>query len=249
MKAIVLSETGGPEQLALQDVPDPDLSEGQSLVHVRAAGVNFLDLLVRQGDYPQAPPLPTILGAEVAGRDGGRPARHRAADRRRLRGARRCRRSATVPAARRARPFAEGAAFLLTYLTAWIPLTRQVRARAGPDGARARRLGRRRLRRDPDRAAPRRACRRHGEHRGEAALRRRGRAPRGVRLRRVRRARAARPRSSIRSAARVHGERSRRSRRSGRSSPSATPAAGGRSSTRPCSSAGTSASRASTSAG
>ena len=67
MKAIVIEETGGPEQLTLQDVPDPDVSEGQSLFHVRAAGVNFLDLLVRQGNYAQAPALPTIPGVEVAG--------------------------------------------------------------------------------------------------------------------------------------------------------------------------------------
>ena len=67
MKAIVIEETGGPEQLALYDVPDPDVSEGQSLLRVRAAGVNFLDLLVRQGNYAQAPELPTIPGVEVAG--------------------------------------------------------------------------------------------------------------------------------------------------------------------------------------
>ena len=67
MRAIVIEETGGPEQLTLQDVPVPDVSEGQSLLHVRAAGVNFLDLLVRQGNYAQAPELPTIPGVEVAG--------------------------------------------------------------------------------------------------------------------------------------------------------------------------------------
>ena len=174
MKAIVLSETGGPEQLVLQDVPEPDLSEGQSLVHVRAAGVNFLDLLIRKGVYPQAPPLPTILGAEVAGETddgrrvvalltGGGYAERVAVDEARL-----------FPLPDNA-SFAEGAAFLLTYLTVWIPLTRQVRAGAGADRARARGLGRGRLRCDPDRATPRRARRRHREHRGEACVRGRGR--------------------------------------------------------------------------
>ena len=73
MKAIVIEQTGGPEQLALQDVPDPDVSEGQSLLHVRAAGVNFLDLLVRQGNYRAG------AGAADHSRRRGRPARRRTA--------------------------------------------------------------------------------------------------------------------------------------------------------------------------
>ncbi len=130
MKAIVIEQTGGPEQLVLQDVPDPDVSEGQSLLHVRAAGVNFLDLLVRQGNYAQAPELPTIPGAEAAGETedgrrvmalltGGGYAEQVAVDAERL-----------IPLPDGA-SFAEGASFLLTYLTAWIPLTRQVRLEPG----------------------------------------------------------------------------------------------------------------------
>ena len=130
MKAIVIEQTGGPEQLALQDVPDPDVSEGQSLFHVRAAGVNFLDLLVRQGNYAQAPELPTIPGVEVAGETedgrrvmalltgGGYAERSRST------------RSGCIPLPEGA-SFAEGASFLLTFLTAWIPLTRQVRLEPG----------------------------------------------------------------------------------------------------------------------
>ena len=68
MKAVVLRETGGPERLELVDTPDPEPRDGQVLVRVRAAGVNFLDVLTRQGRYPQAPQLPAILGGEVAGR-------------------------------------------------------------------------------------------------------------------------------------------------------------------------------------
>ena len=130
MKAIVIEQTGGPEQLVLQDVPDPDVSEGQSLLHVRAAGVNFLDLLVRQGNYAQAPELPTIPGVEVAGETedgrrvmalltGGGYAEQVAVDAERL-----------IPLPDGA-SFAEGASFLLTFLTAWIPLTRQVRLEPG----------------------------------------------------------------------------------------------------------------------
>ena len=55
MKAVVLEETGGPEALAVQDVPEPEAADGQSVVDVRAVGINFLEVLVRQGRYPQAP--------------------------------------------------------------------------------------------------------------------------------------------------------------------------------------------------
>jgi NADPH:quinone reductase len=130
MKAIVLRETGGPERLEYAEAPDPQPGDGQVVVRVRAAGVNFLDVLVRQGRYPQAPPLPTIPGAEVAGevdgrrvmalpsQDGGGYAELVAVDEERL-----------VPLPEGA-SFEEGASFLLTFLTAWIPLTRQ--ARVGP---------------------------------------------------------------------------------------------------------------------
>jgi NADPH:quinone reductase len=130
VKAIVIEETGGPEQLQLHDVPDPDVYEGQSLIHVRAAGVNFLDILVRRGNYAQAPELPTIPGVEVAGETedgrrvmglltGGGYAERVAVEEERL-----------FPLPDGA-SFAEGASFLLTFLTAWIPLTRQVRLEPG----------------------------------------------------------------------------------------------------------------------
>jgi NADPH2:quinone reductase len=131
VRAVLLRETGGPEQLSVTDVPEPEVRDGQALVRVRAAGVNFLDVLVRQGRYPQAPPLPTVLGSEVAGEvdgrrvmalpraDGGGYAELVAVDSDLL-----------VPLPDGA-SFEEGASFLLTFLTAWIPLTRQVRLREG----------------------------------------------------------------------------------------------------------------------
>ena len=67
MKAVVLREVGGP--FALEDVPEP---EGGSVVDVRAAGVNFADILIRRGMYPQMPELPHVLGNEVAGDLDGR---------------------------------------------------------------------------------------------------------------------------------------------------------------------------------
>jgi NADPH:quinone reductase len=129
VKAVVLRETGAPDRLALEEVPDPEPESGQIVVRVRAAGVNFADVLVRQGRYPQPPELPTVPGSEVAGEANGRRvmalprgggyAEAIAVDE-----------NLVVPLPEGA-SFEEGAAFLLTYLTAWIPLTRQVRVGAG----------------------------------------------------------------------------------------------------------------------
>jgi NADPH2:quinone reductase len=124
LKAAVLSEVDGPFEL--RDVPDPVPAEGEALVRVRAAGINFLDVLIRRGRYPQMPELPAVLGVELAGEleDGTRvmsmvPAGAYAE-------------LAAVPRASLVplpddATFAEGAAFLLTFLTAYVPLTRQVR--------------------------------------------------------------------------------------------------------------------------
>jgi NADPH2:quinone reductase len=125
VKAVVLREVGG--DLTLEDVPD---AHGENVVDVRAAGVNFADVLIRRGRYPQMPELPHVLGNEVAGDLGGRR---------------------VVALTGRAGGYAErvdldpewtfdlpdsasyaaGAAFLTTYLTAYIPLHHQVRVRAG----------------------------------------------------------------------------------------------------------------------
>lgn len=129
MRAAVLHETGEP--LAVEDVPEPDVAEGQSLVEVKAAGINFADVLISKGLYPQPPELPTILGNEVAGDIGGR----RVVAFTRASGGGYAERVAVddgwvfdlPPGA----GYAEGAAFLTTYLTAWIPLTRQARLHPG----------------------------------------------------------------------------------------------------------------------
>jgi NADPH2:quinone reductase len=129
VKAVVLRETGGPEQLEPAEVPLPAPGDGEVLVRVRAAGINFADVLVRGGRYPQPPELPTILGSEVAGECDGRRvmalprvggyAEVVAVDEESL-----------VPLPDGA-SFEEGASFLLTFLTAWIPLTRQTRVESG----------------------------------------------------------------------------------------------------------------------
>ena len=70
MKAAVLHEVGKP--FSVEDVTEPEAGEGQSVVEVRAAGINFADVLIRNGQYPQPPPLPVVLGNEVAGDVDGR---------------------------------------------------------------------------------------------------------------------------------------------------------------------------------
>ena len=65
MRALQISRTGGPEVLDLVDLPVPDPGEGQVLVKVAAAGVNFIDTYLREGRYPA--PLPFVPGQEGAG--------------------------------------------------------------------------------------------------------------------------------------------------------------------------------------
>ncbi len=65
MKAIVVPALGGPENLVLDDVPDPEVEPGKLLVDVEAAGVNFVDIYHRRGLYDAT--LPFIPGQEGAG--------------------------------------------------------------------------------------------------------------------------------------------------------------------------------------
>ena len=66
MKAIRINEFGGLEVLQWADVPEPTPRAGQVLIKVDSAGVNFADIMRRQGNYP-GPDLPTTLGLEAAG--------------------------------------------------------------------------------------------------------------------------------------------------------------------------------------
>ncbi len=67
MRAVVLTGTGGPEVLQVQERPDPSVGAGEIRIAVRAAGINFADTLARIGLYPDAPKIPCVLGYEVAG--------------------------------------------------------------------------------------------------------------------------------------------------------------------------------------
>ncbi|MBA3347897.1 MAG: zinc-binding dehydrogenase [Actinobacteria bacterium] len=128
MKAAVLHEIGG--ALDLEDVPEPEAGDGQSLVEVRAAGINFADVLIRSGNYPQPPELPTILGNEVAGDLDGRRVLAFVRDNGGGYSERVVVDDEWVFDLPDGASYAEGASFLTTFLTAWIPFTRQ--AHIGP---------------------------------------------------------------------------------------------------------------------
>jgi NADPH2:quinone reductase len=66
MKAIRIHSLGGPEVLKLEEVPDPQPGEGQAVVRVEAAGVNYVDVYFRTGLY-KAAALPFLPGQEAAG--------------------------------------------------------------------------------------------------------------------------------------------------------------------------------------
>jgi NADPH:quinone reductase-like Zn-dependent oxidoreductase len=68
MRAVVLVRHGTPDRaLEVRDWPDPTPGQGEVLVDVRAAGLNFADILARMGLYPDAPKPPCVMGYEVAG--------------------------------------------------------------------------------------------------------------------------------------------------------------------------------------
>lgn len=68
MKAIVTTGAGGPEVLAMSEVPAPQPGPGEVLIDVIAAGINRADVQQRRGFYPPPPGASNILGLEVSGR-------------------------------------------------------------------------------------------------------------------------------------------------------------------------------------
>src|SRR5437867_12876980 len=67
MKAIRVSDFGGPDVLKLQNVADPKPNSGQVLIRVKAAGVNPVDTYIRAGAYARKPNLPFTPGTDAAG--------------------------------------------------------------------------------------------------------------------------------------------------------------------------------------
>src|SRR5438270_6758698 len=67
MRAIVTTSNGDVSVMKVEERPDPQPQTGQVLVRVKAAGLNFADILARQGLYPDGPPKPCVMGYEVSG--------------------------------------------------------------------------------------------------------------------------------------------------------------------------------------
>jgi len=67
MRSIWIPRTGPPEVLEVREGPDPVPGPGEVLIRMRAAGVNFADVMARLGFYADAPPRPCVVGYEVAG--------------------------------------------------------------------------------------------------------------------------------------------------------------------------------------
>ncbi|CAI3929370.1 NADPH:quinone reductase or related Zn-dependent oxidoreductase (Qor) (PDB:2VCY) [Commensalibacter communis] len=67
MKAIIVQNPGGPEELALSTLPIPTCKEGEILVRVLAAGINRPDIMQRKGLYPPPEGASPLLGLEIAG--------------------------------------------------------------------------------------------------------------------------------------------------------------------------------------
>src|SRR5882672_11889736 len=67
MRQVVTTRNGSVEVLKVQEAPDPSPGKGEVVVQVKAAGLNFADILARQGLYPDGPKKPCVMGYEVAG--------------------------------------------------------------------------------------------------------------------------------------------------------------------------------------
>ena len=67
MRAVQVSEFGGPEKLRLENVPEPSLGEGEIVIRPTAVGLNFFDTLVLRNRYQITPSLPFSPGSEIAG--------------------------------------------------------------------------------------------------------------------------------------------------------------------------------------
>ncbi len=134
MRAVVIARHGPPEVLEVQQRPDPRPGPGEVLIDVKAAGINFADLMARQGLYPDAPKPPCVVGYEVAGTVSAAGAgvdaslqpgaRVMAATRFGGYAERAVARIDGVFALPESLSFEQGAAIPITYITAWEALVR-----------------------------------------------------------------------------------------------------------------------------
>jgi NADPH:quinone reductase-like Zn-dependent oxidoreductase len=131
MRAVVITRAGAPDVLEVQQRPDPVCGPGQVRVEVKAAGLNFAEVMARQGLYPDAPKTPCVVGYEFAGviAEAGEGVTDRAVGDRVMGGAEfGChaeqvvtRPDDTIPLPE-GMSFEEGAAIPVNYATAWAGL-------------------------------------------------------------------------------------------------------------------------------
>ncbi len=67
MREIVITKAGDIDVLKIKEVPTKHVPVGHVKIEVKAAGINFADIMARQGLYPDSPPLPCVVGYEVSG--------------------------------------------------------------------------------------------------------------------------------------------------------------------------------------
>jgi len=67
MRQVWITRAGPPEVLQVREAPDPSPGPSEVRIRVQASGVNFADLMARMGLYPDAPKIPCVVGYEVAG--------------------------------------------------------------------------------------------------------------------------------------------------------------------------------------
>lgn len=67
MRQVWITRKGAPEVLEVREAPDPEPASGEVRVRALRSGINFADLMARVGLYPDAPPLPCVVGYEVSG--------------------------------------------------------------------------------------------------------------------------------------------------------------------------------------
>ena len=103
MRAVTVSEPGGPEVLTLTELPDPEPGPGEVVIDVAATAVNRADLLQRQGLYPPPPGASEVIGLECSGTVVRRRRRRRRAGRSATRCAR-CSPAAGTPTGSSSRP-------------------------------------------------------------------------------------------------------------------------------------------------
>jgi len=122
VRAVVITDHGDTSVLRVEERPDPVPGPGQVVVDVKAAGLNFADVMARMGLYPDAPKPPVVVGYEVAGVVDGTGERVIAATRFGGQAERVAVRAADTVPLPESLSFAQGAAIPVNYATAWAAL-------------------------------------------------------------------------------------------------------------------------------